>query len=236
MHGNVIHGRQFRDPARRRVPLAYYHREGPLGAVFAAFGGELAGQSIAVVGLGAGAIAAYAEPEQTWTFYEINPAVVRAATDPSLFTFLGDAFDSGPAPRIRLGDARLRLVEEADGSFALLVLDAFSSDAIPTHLLTREALAIDRAKLVPGGLLAVHVSNRYLDLAPVVARAAREAGLTVAARDDLSPSPALLAEGLIRRNGWSPRPTPAGSSGSWPPAGAGLRRIRGRRGRTTIRI
>ena len=195
VHGNVIHGRQHRAPERRRDPLAYYHREGPLGDVFATFDAELAGRDVAVVGLGAGAIAAYAKPDQRWTFFEINPAVVRVATDPALFTFLADAFPEAP-PRIRLGDARLRLAEEPEGAFALLVLDAFSSDAVPTHLLTREALAIDRAKLAPDGLLAFHVSNRYLDLRPVVARAAREAGLAVLARDDLTPSKELLADGL----------------------------------------
>jgi SAM-dependent methyltransferase len=120
-----------------------------------------------VVGLGCGALAAYAEPGQTWTYFEIDPGVVRLAEDERYFTFLKQA----KAPqRIVLGDARRQLALEADGSFDLLVLDAFSSDAIPVHLITQEAFALYARKLSPNGVIAFHLSNRYLDLPPLVGR------------------------------------------------------------------
>ncbi len=170
IHGTTVHGAQFRDPARRREPLAYYHRDGPLGQVFSAFGAGYF-RTVGIIGLGAGAAACYARPGQDWTFFEIDPAVESIARDDRYFTYLRDC---APQARVILGDARLSLDRVPDGSFNLLVLDAFSSDAIPVHLLTREAFRMYRRKLAPGGVLMAHISNEFLDLEPVVGRLTAE--------------------------------------------------------------
>lgn len=182
MNGTTVHGIQSTDPALRRIPGSYYAPHGPLGDVVALVRGRAGageGRSIGVVGLGAGTISAYAEAGDTLTFFEIDPLVARVASDPRYFTYLADA---PTPPTIVLGDARLSLEPVASGTFDLLVLDAFSSDSIPAHLLTVEAFADDARVLRPGGLLAIHVSNRYYDLAPAVASAAGRAGLTVLQR------------------------------------------------------
>jgi hypothetical protein len=175
-HGSTLHGRQFTDAARACEPLSYYHRDGPLGSIFAAFDSKQdAARRVAVVGLGAGTCAAYSRAGDSWTFYEIDPAVVRVARDPSLFKYLSTC---AAAPvSIVLGDARLRLRDAPANSYGLVVLDAFSSDAVPAHLLTREALALYLSKLAPGGTIAFHVSNRSLELERVVGGVAADAGL-----------------------------------------------------------
>jgi hypothetical protein len=151
-------------------PLTYYHPSGPAGDVLRRVVGQWPGQRrIGVVGLGVGSLSAYARPNQEWTFFELDPDVTRIASDERYFTFLRDCRAAQP-PRIIEGDARLKLAEIPDGYFDLLVLDAFSSDAIPLHLLTAEALTLYEQKLAPGGLLLFHLSNRYLDLPPVLAR------------------------------------------------------------------
>ena len=153
-------------------------------------------RDVAVVGLGAGALAAYARPGQAWTFYEINPAVVRVATDRHVFSFLADAFDGdGHRPTVVLGDARLRLADVPPASYDVLVVDAFSSDAVPAHLLTREAVEIYRRILRPGGIVAAHVSNRFVDLVPVLAAVAHATGLVAVVRDDRVVPPELLTAG-----------------------------------------
>ena len=168
-HGSTLHGAQDRRPETRGEPMTYYLRRGPLGDVFAAVP-ERPGRAVAVVGLGTGSAAAYARPGEDWTFYEIDPGIVRIARDTAYFTYLHDA----RAPmRIVLGDARLSLARTAR-EYDLILLDAFSSDAIPTHLVTLEALDTYLARLRPGGLLAFHVSNRHLNLEPVVAALAYE--------------------------------------------------------------
>jgi spermidine synthase len=130
---------------------------------------------VAVVGLGVGSLASYARAGQTWTFYEIDPAIERIARDTRYFTFLRDCADRC---RVVLGDARLALNHAASNQFGLIVLDAFSSDAIPVHLLTREALSMYLSKLSQDGILAFHISNRHLRLAPVLARVAASHHLT----------------------------------------------------------
>lgn len=179
MHGNTVHGQMSLDQVDaegRREPLAYYHRTGPIGVLCQTwFKGRPDGQHVGAVGLGAGAVAYYARPGDRWTFYEIDPAVVRVAEDPAYFSYLAEC-RAGP-PAIILGDAYLRLRETPERSFDLLILDAFSSDAIPVHLLTREALALYRSRLRPGGIMAFHVSNRYLNLRPILAKLAEDAGL-----------------------------------------------------------
>jgi hypothetical protein len=173
-HGTTIHGMQYTDPARRCEPLMYYTEDGPFGQALAARTGPLRRDRIAVIGLGAGGTSVYRRPGEDWTYYEIDPLVRHIATATPYFTFLRDC---APDARIELGDARLTLRATAQQSFDVLVLDAFSSDAIPVHLLTREAMALYLGKLRPGGIVLMHVSNRYLDLAPILARIAEELGL-----------------------------------------------------------
>jgi hypothetical protein len=181
VHGRIVHGAQSLDPSYRREPLTYYHRTGPIGQAFATFTGRFAKPRVGIVGLGAGSLAAYAQPEQRWTFYEIDPAIAALARDPRYFTYLRDARTD---VRIVLGDARLSLVNEPAGSLDLLVVDAFGSDTIPIHLLTREALALYRKDLQPHGVLAFHISNRYLDLKPLLGDLARDAGLELLVQED----------------------------------------------------
>ena len=174
MHGTTIHGAQYFDPAHRREPVMYYHRAGPVGDAFTALDSTLRNGAVASVGLGAGALLAYAQPGQRWSVFEIDPLVERLARDTNYFTFVHDARADA---RIVLGDARLNLSHEPSNAYQLLILDAFSSDAIPLHLLTREAIATYARVLAPGGVLLVHISNRHLDLQPVIAAAAADAGL-----------------------------------------------------------
>jgi hypothetical protein len=181
--GTTVHGLQSTLPERARVPGAYFHRSGPAGDVLAhlARGGP---SRIGLVGLGVASLAAYAEGGERFTFYEIDPVVARIAEDPRLFTFLRDARDRGAQVDVLLGDARIRLAEASDSAFDVLVLDAYSSDVVPTHLLTREAFALYLRKLSPAGFVLMNVSNRYLDLGRVVGALAADAGLSALARLD----------------------------------------------------
>ncbi len=187
IHGNTLHGQQSLDFGRSREPLTYYHRTGPIGQVFDVLGKRSERLNVAIVGLGTGSLAAYAEPGQRWTFYEIDPSVVRIASNPAYFTFLRDC--RAHAWEILLGDARLRLRAAAENEYGLIVLDAFSSDAVPVHLLTRQAIDLYRSKLAPDGIIAFNISNRYLDLRPVVGALARAGGLACRVRQDLELSP-----------------------------------------------
>jgi predicted methyltransferase len=179
MHGTTVHGAQSTDPALRRVATGYYAKPGPVGDVFAVLNGARPDAAIGLVGLGSGTLAVYEEPGQSMTYFEIDPLVIRVAEDPRYFTYLSDA---AVRPTVVLGDGRFSLRTVPDASYDLLVLDAFSSDAIPTHLLTLEALTDDRRVIRPGGLIVTHVSNRYYDLAPAVAAAGRRLGMTVLQR------------------------------------------------------
>ena len=163
VHGNTIHGRQ--DLARPQDALTYYYRTGPIGSLMAAYKPP----RVALVGLGVGSLAAYGGPGQRLDYFEIDPVVARIAEDPRDFTFLRD---SRADVRVILGDARLTL-SRAEPGYGLVVLDAFSSDSIPVHLLTVEALRMAMERTEPHGLVAVHISNRYLDLEPVLAANAR---------------------------------------------------------------
>jgi spermidine synthase len=195
VHGNTVHGRQaWIDGVPQPTPLTYYYPTGPAGHLFRTLGDRF--KTVANCGLGTGALAYYARPGQVWTFYEIDPAVVRVARDPALFTFLNDHLPDCP---IVLGDARLQLRHAPDAGHDIIVVDAFSSDAIPVHLLTREALALYLRKLAPGGLLLFHISNRYLDLKPVLAALAADAELEVCRVRDES-----LLDDAERATGKSP--------------------------------
>jgi hypothetical protein len=161
-HGTIRHGMQFQVPALRRMPTTYFGPNSGIGLALRVLG-ERGPLKVGLAGLGAGTLAAYGRPGDHYTFYEINPLIVRLAS--SEFTFLSDS----PAPiEVYLGDARLSLERQSPQAFDLLVADAFSGDAIPVHLLTREAFALYFRHLKPNGVLAVHVSNRFVNLVPVV--------------------------------------------------------------------
>ena len=193
VHGTTLHGQQRADETGPPRPMTYYHERGPVGNLFRALPADRV-KRVAVVGLGTGAVAAYARPGQEWVFYEIDPAVVRIARDPRYFTFLSSC--RAEACDVVLGDARRQLARAPDGAFDVIILDAFSSDSIPVHLLTREAVRLYVQKLAPGGVLAMHVSNVHLDLPPLVARlAADHAPPLVARYAHDSPSDGEKADG-----------------------------------------
>jgi hypothetical protein len=192
VHGTTMHGAQRMNADRnvQNVPLMYYDPEGPIGQVMLARLERGLHAPVGVAGLGTGALAAYAEQGQELTFFEIDPAVERLARNPEYFTYL--ARTKGKL-RVELGDARLTLAREPDGHYGLLVLDAFSSDAIPVHLLTVEALDVYLAKLAPQGVLAFHITNNYFDLSPVLARLAQERGLVAIEQQEETLTPAQYA-------------------------------------------
>jgi spermidine synthase len=180
-HGTTLHGRQSLNPSRSMEPLTYYHRTGPIGEFLSAFGNGHPNGRVGVVGLGTGSLVAYASAHQQWTFYEIDPAVVRISFDSHYFTFLANATIR---PTIVLGDARLSLLNAIPHGYDLLILDAFSSDSIPVHLMTREALAIYIGALAEHGVVAFHISNRHLDLGPLLGSLAEAERLTAMVRTD----------------------------------------------------
>jgi spermidine synthase len=188
-HGTTTHGGQSLDPSRRTEPLTYYYLGGPVSDVFETVA-QRPVRRVAIVGLGAGAIACYGRPDESWTFYEIDPLVAAIARAPQWFTYLRDC---APETDVVIGDARLQLNAAADGEFDLIVLDAFSSDAVPAHLLTREAVALYLKKLRPDGALAFHISNRYMDLAPVLTTLAND-GKLAGAIGERSPDNAARAK------------------------------------------
>ena len=194
MHGTTLHGMQALAPSRRREPLTYFHPSGPLGQFFAAVDGPASRQAVAVVGLGAGSLACYGKPHQRWTFYEIDPTVLRIAANTAYFTFLKDC---PPRSFVILGDARLTLLRAPDAAYDLIILDAYSSDAPPMHLLTLDALHLYLTKLAPGGALLFNISNRHLELEPVIGAIARAAGLAARTRDDVRVSDAERLAGKV---------------------------------------
>ncbi len=222
-HGTTVHGVQSLRPGMQTQPTSYYTSMSGVGLALAnaepLYG---RGARIGVIGLGTGTLACYRMAGQSWTFFEIDPAIVRIARDPTRFTFLSSC---APDARIVLGDARLTLARQPRGTLDMLAVDAFSSDAVPMHLLTREALGVYAAALQPSGLLLMHISNRYLDLEPVLAAGARAGGwhtrmlryspdMTEILMEDAHPSvwvamsrdPAML-ERLVRtsnRQDWRP--------------------------------
>jgi hypothetical protein len=171
VHGGIMHGGQLLDPEMRFMPSSYFGPNSGYGRMFASL--PDAPRKVGVIGLGAGSIVAYARKGDTFRFYEINPQVVELARRE--FTFMTDT----PAKiEVVLGDGRLSLEREASQQFDVLAMDAFSGDSIPLHLLTREAMAIYMRHLKPGGVLAFQATNRFINIAPVVASLAAEYGLT----------------------------------------------------------
>ena len=170
VHGTIMHGEQYLSDANRRMLTTYYTETSGIGA--AIHSKEDHPVRVGVIGLGTGTIAAYGRPGDRYRFYDIDANVIQIAR--SDFTFLGD---SAARTETALGDARLTLEREPPQGFDVLAVDAFSSDAIPVHLITREALQAYLRHMKPDGIVAFHVSNRFLDLIPVVARLAKELGL-----------------------------------------------------------
>ena len=183
LHGSIQHGVQLisDEPERRRIPLSYYHEAGPLGSIFRGFESHRRPDRVGIAGLGVGTVAAYADEGQEFRFFEIDVAVARIAADSRWFTYLSECRGT---VSVVVDDARLALEREPPGELDILVIDAFTGDSVPTHLLTREALGVYGRVLAADGVVALHISNKYLDLAPVVdAAAAAEGWMTLQARD-----------------------------------------------------
>ncbi len=199
VHGNTLHGTQHRDPARWREPVSYYSRNGPLGQIFAALDGVKNPARVGVIGLGTGSAACYQRPGQRWTFYEIDPTVTRLAADTRYFHYMSEC--AGEDTEVVHGDGRLALVRAPDALYDLIILDAFSSDAIPIHLLTREALGLYLAKLADGGGVIAHISNRNLVLSGIVANLAVDAGLVGRQQRHIT-TPQQKSENAILSSHW----------------------------------
>ncbi len=169
VHGTTVHGLQSLKPGFERDPLTYYAPRSGVGLALANLPALYgANARVGVVGLGAGTVACYARPGQDWRFYEIDPAIAKIARDTTKFTFLSRCLPDVP---VLLGDARIVIAGEPANGLDVLVVDAFSSDAVPMHLLTREALSFYQRRLTPDGLLVMHISNRFLDLEPILTAA-----------------------------------------------------------------
>ncbi|WP_019954873.1 fused MFS/spermidine synthase [Yoonia vestfoldensis] len=182
-NGTTIHGAQRLNetgPDGRPAQLFYYHPDGPLAQVMTSPNG-IAARSIGIVGLGVGAMACYAEPGQAWEFYEIDAMVDRVARDPALFTFLSTCTPDAPT---HIGDARIVLEQQDDRAFDVLVIDAYSSDAVPVHLTTSEAIALYRDRTTETGVIVLHISNRYFDISRPLGRSAAALGMVAMVRND----------------------------------------------------
>lgn len=194
IHGRTIHGGQYLVPPLSREPISFYHRTGPVGQVFSALRDTLSKSAVAVIGLGTGSLTSYSQPDQKWTFFEIDPTVEKIARNSGYFTFLRDA----PADvEVVLGDGRLSLQYAQDGLYDVLIIDAFGSDAIPIHLFTREAIQLYLSKLTDQGILIFHISSRYLDLRPILGDLAAEAKLFALSQEDMVISPSQIKEGKL---------------------------------------
>ncbi len=190
-HGSTVHGRQQLAGSECR-PTSYYVPESPIGHLFTTRQGRV--DRVGIIGLGSGGLACYAEAGERWTFYEIDPLVDAIARNPAYFTQL---HNSKGTIDVVLGDGRITLQQAPAGAYELMILDAFSSDAIPLHLLTREALQLYLSRLAPEGVIALHISNRYLNLEPMLAALVRQEGLHAVARVDDQVTPEEMAKGRL---------------------------------------
>ena len=215
-HGTTKHGAQRLIPTESKTPLTYYSRPSPMGQLFKTFDAQNANWNIGVVGLGAGALACYAKPSQTWTLYEIDPLVVDIAKNPAYFSYLSQC---APNAVSEIGDARLSIQNKPDGTFDLLMMDAFSSDAVPTHLLTREAIDLYFKKLKPNGILAFHITNRHLLLKKVVSIHAEQMKLAALIQEfkPQTVAPLIVATDwvVLAKNPETLKPLQASQIGSW---------------------
>jgi hypothetical protein len=173
LHGTTIHGVQALDASESRTPMSYYGPKTPIGQALKAMQDSIQGAHVGIVGLGAGASACWARPSETWTFFEIDPSIKDIATNPEMFSFYSQCTPNAP---IVIGDARLTLSQIPDGSLDILLLDAFSSDVVPAHLMTVEALRMYMTKMSPRGVIIYHVSNRAMALEGVVGDVIAAAG------------------------------------------------------------
>ncbi|HIK09817.1 MAG TPA: fused MFS/spermidine synthase [Oscillatoriaceae cyanobacterium M33_DOE_052] len=192
MHGTTMHGKQSLDIKRRYIPLTYFYPTGPLGQLFTYLNSHTPPSRVAVLGLGIGTLAAYSLPQQQWTFYEIDPLVADIAQNSDYFTFLQNAKAEFS---VILGDGRLQLAKAENNSYDLIIMDAFTSDAIPVHLVTREAIQLYLTKLTPTGIIAINISNRYINLEPVLGAIARDLGLSTLSQQQLEINPEEKALG-----------------------------------------
>ena len=194
-NGTTMHGVQASHGKIHLLPTAYYHPSGPIGDVVVTLAAEGRLRDVGVVGLGVGSLAAYAGNGVRMDFFEVDDAVIRIAENPRYFTYLADA---RARPGAKVGtvavDGRLGLGAMPEASYDLIVIDAFSSDAIPTHLITREAVALYESRLKAQGVIAFHVSSRFFNLRPVLARIAEDRRLVCYARDDQDMPPEKAAE------------------------------------------
>jgi hypothetical protein len=196
-HGTTTHGIQAVRGKAHALPTAYYHPSGPIGDVVFTLSPDGRFRDVGVVGLGAGALAAYAGNGVRMDFFEIDEAVIRIAENSRYFTYLADAkARQGATVRTMAMDGRLGLRAMPPASYDLIVIDAFSSDTIPTHLITRDAVAIYESRLKPRGLIAFHVSSRFFHLPPVVARIASDRGLVCYVRNDKDVPPEKSAQAM----------------------------------------
>ncbi len=198
-HGGTLHGLQLKAAGKRLTPTGYYHRNGPLGQLFVTVLADSNKRSFGLVGLGVGTTLCLADKNDDFAIYEIDPMVADVASNPEYFTFLEDC---PPTHTIIIGDGRISLRQSTDKQFDALIIDAFSSDAIPVHLMTKEALTLYWSRLNPNGVLIMHVTNAYLFLKPVLANISHELGLTgFYRRDDPKGADAnehrLLSEWII---------------------------------------
>ena len=191
-HGSTLHGLQNQPAGNSCEPQSYYGAGGPVGELFGSSGLDFA--NVAVVGLGAGGLACYAAPATKWTFFEIDPLIERVARDPGLFTFLQN---SQGQVAVEIGDGRKKLDDTVPRSFDLIVIDAFSSDSVPVHLMTREAIGLYASRLRPGGVIALHISNRYVRLEPVIAAIVGSTELLALTKVDADVPAADAARGRI---------------------------------------
>ena len=174
-HGTTLHGLQYLDETLRHRPVSYYYNRGPIGQILHHLHQRDDQGPIAIAGLGTGGLAVYAQPGQEMNFYEIDPVVYDIATNPEYFSYLSDC--RGDCSVI-MGDARLQLQQAPDDHYQAIILDAYSSTAVPVHLMTREAIELYLQKLRPDGVLVFHISNRFVDLEPPLTAVAHELGLT----------------------------------------------------------
>lgn len=182
IHGDTVHGMQARDIELGKKPLTYYGESGPVGDVFSYINQETA-SDIAIMGLGAGTVVTYAKAHQDWVFYEINPDIISLAKNPEYFRYLNEA----PTSKLRVvaGDARLSIEKESDKKFDLIFMDTFSSDAIPVHLVTFEALEIYKRKMKEKGMLLFNISNRYINMGPSLCKLGEQVDYKCLSRVDI---------------------------------------------------